>query len=153
MYECVACTYSTNNINHWRRHIKAYPSHSLVATSVDTKSDSNSSSSSDEAEATQPPNPKLTRTKPKTVNSPDIPIQGSLSPRLAQIFDVTPISFTPMPSPEPPTFSSDQMESDEYYPFNSRLHFQLCLLYHGSYRRNFDLTILQGRSLLYERWS
>ena len=60
-------------------------------------------------------------------------------------FDLLPGSYLPRASPGySPTQSSNIEEQpvNDYFPFKNQLHFQMCLLYHGSYRKYIDRNML-----------
>ena len=55
-----------------------------------------------------------------------------------------PLHSDPSASPYPESDREDMPAEDRWFPFLSKPHMQLCLLYHGSHRKNMDQVSLRA---------
>ena len=67
---------------------------------------------------------------PPVLSNPSIPVAGTYH------------SSSPDPDPDPDP--ENNPPEDPWFPFLSKPHMQLCLLYHGSHRKNMDQVSLQA---------
>ena len=65
---------------------------------------------------------------PPVLSNPSSPVAGTYH------------SSSPDPDPDP----ENNPPEDPWFPFLSKPHMQLCLLYHGSHRKNMDQVSLQA---------
>ena len=151
MFICGNCSFKHSKLRGWKRH-ETLTGHKLEGEEEGDPSNSSSSGSEiepdelsiqlanrNELNNVEPVSPDVTQ-EAYSENDPGLPTS---SPQVAAHYSPLQVADASQPTyPDSPESGSED-SADPWFPFRSRIHYFLIILYHGSHRKNFDQETLE----------